>query len=93
MRVRILWFLNPFCHLVIGAVRVDSPPYLNSTHSFAELLIKYRLKSGFSRITLAAKMGVSVGTLKNWERERAKPNMRFWPSIRLLLTTEAPPFR
>jgi DNA-binding transcriptional regulator YiaG len=84
MRVRILSFLNPYCRLVIKAVRVDSPPCQNSTQSLAELLTKHRLKSNLSRETLAAKLGVSLGTLKNWECCRTKPNRQFWSKIREL---------
>ena len=67
-------FLNPFCHLVIKAVRVDSPPCRNSTQSLAELLTKYRVKMSLARENLAAKLGASLGTLKNWECCRTKPN-------------------
>jgi DNA-binding transcriptional regulator YiaG len=81
------WFLNPFCHLVIKAVRVDSHPCQNSPQSLAELLINYRLKLNFSRTALASKLGVSLGTLKNWECGRTQPNRRFWRAIRLLNQT------
>ena len=79
------WFLNPFCHLVIKTIRVDSPPCQNSTQSFAKSLIKYRLESGFSTITLAAKLGVSLRTLKNWEYGWTQPNRRFWKAIHSLI--------
>jgi DNA-binding XRE family transcriptional regulator len=77
-------FLNPFCHLVIKAVRVDSPPCRNSTQSLAELLTKYRVKMSLARENLAAKLGASLGTLKNWECCRTKPNRQFWSKIREL---------
>jgi DNA-binding transcriptional regulator YiaG len=80
------WFLNPFCHLVIKAVRVDSHPCQNSTKSLAELLTKYRINTSLSKGALAAKLGVSMGTLKNWERGWTQPNRRFWSGIRKLMT-------
>jgi DNA-binding XRE family transcriptional regulator len=79
------WFLNPLCHLVIKAVRVDSPPCQKSPKSLAELLTNYRMNAGLSRDLLAAKLGVSIGTLKNWERGWTQPNRRFWKPIRSLL--------
>jgi DNA-binding transcriptional regulator YiaG len=77
-------FLNPFCHLVIKAVRVDSPPYQNSPQTLAELLTKYRLKSNLSSDVLAAKLGVSLGTFKNWEHGLTKPSKKIWPALKLL---------
>jgi len=54
---------EPFCHLVIKAIRVDSHPFQNSPQSFAELLTKYRIRTGLSQIALAAKLGVSISHL------------------------------
>lgn len=39
-----------------------------------------------TREALAAKLGVSLGTLKNWECGRTKPSKIFWKQIRLLQT-------
>jgi len=47
-------------------------------------ITKYRLKSNLSSDILAAKLGVSLGTLKNWECCRTKPNRQFWSKIREL---------
>jgi DNA-binding transcriptional regulator YiaG len=69
---------------VIKAVRVDSPPCQKGTQSLAELLTKYRMKANLNQETLAAKLGVSLGTLKNWECCRTKPNRQFWSKIREL---------
>jgi DNA-binding transcriptional regulator YiaG len=77
------WFLNPFCHLVIKAVRVDSPPCKNG-QQLAEMLAEYRQRLILSRDALATRLGVSLGTLKNWERGRTKPSKTFWKQIRLL---------
>jgi DNA-binding transcriptional regulator YiaG len=79
---------EPLCHLVIKAVRVDSPPCQNSPQSLAELLTKYRLKSNLNRETLAANLGVSLGTLKSWKRARTKPSRRFWQELRALVNPE-----
>jgi DNA-binding transcriptional regulator YiaG len=79
------WFLNPFCHLVIKTIRVDSHPCQNSPQSLAELLTKYRMKTGLSKGALASKLGVSIGTFKKWERGWTQPNRRFWQKLRVLI--------
>jgi DNA-binding transcriptional regulator YiaG len=33
---------------------------------------------------LANNLGISLGTLKNWEQNRSRPIRRFWPAIRRL---------
>jgi DNA-binding XRE family transcriptional regulator len=76
-------FLHPFCHLVIKAIRVDSPPCKNG-QQLAEMLAEYRQRLILSRDALATRLGVSLGTLKNWERGRTKPSKTFWKQIRLL---------
>jgi DNA-binding transcriptional regulator YiaG len=67
---------------VIKAIRVDSPPCKNSPQSLGQLLTKYRMKMSLAQENLAVKLGVSLGTLKNWECCRTKPNRRFWSKIR-----------
>jgi DNA-binding transcriptional regulator YiaG len=64
---------------------VDSPPCKNG-QKFAEMLAKYRERAGLKHEALAAKLGVSLGTLTNWERGRTKPSKPFWKQIRLCLT-------
>jgi DNA-binding XRE family transcriptional regulator len=81
------WFLYPFCHLVIKAVRVDSHPGQNNTQSLGELLRKYRANTSLSQGALAEKPGVSIGTLKNWEQSWTRPNRRFWSGIRTLVNS------
>ena len=77
-------FLNPFCQLVIKAVRGDSPPCQNR-QSFAEMLLEYRHRSALTRQPLASKLGVSLATLKNWEHGRTKPSKVFWKRIKMCM--------
>jgi DNA-binding transcriptional regulator YiaG len=63
---------------------VDSPPWQNSTQSLAELLTKHRAKSNLSWEALAAKLDVSLSTLKNWEHGWTQPSRQFWPKIRAM---------
>ncbi|MGD0615300.1 MAG: helix-turn-helix domain-containing protein [Verrucomicrobiota bacterium] len=71
-------FLNPFCHLVIRAVRWDSPPGADGQPSLSRLLIDYRAGSDLTQELLAAQLGVSLKTVQNWERGRTKPCRTFW---------------
>jgi len=77
-------FLNPFCQLVIKAIRVDSPPCRNR-QSLGQLLLECRFREKLTHEALAARLGVSLGTLTNWERGRTTPSKIFWKQIRLLL--------
>jgi DNA-binding transcriptional regulator YiaG len=70
---------------VIKAIRVDSYPCQNNPQSLAELLKEYRMKTRLSQEALAVKLGVSMGTLKNWQLGRTKPNKRFWRELPLML--------
>ena len=76
--------MHPFCHLVIKGVRKDSPPFACHHSELSKLLSTYRFKSSFSHETLATKLGVSLGTLQNWERGHTQPRSRFWKSIQAL---------
>jgi DNA-binding transcriptional regulator YiaG len=42
------------------------------------------MKMSLAQENLAAKLGVSLGTLRNWECCRTKPNKQFWSNIREL---------
>jgi len=77
------WFLNRYCHLVIRAVRVDSPPYKNG-QQLTEMLVEHRKRFKSTREAMAAGLGFSLGTLKNWECCRTKPAEQFWSKIRKL---------
>jgi DNA-binding transcriptional regulator YiaG len=69
---------------VIKAIRVDSHPLPDS---LSKVLIAYRLHNKMEKNILAAKLGVSLGTLKNWEFRRTYPNRNSWPTIRALFGT------
>jgi DNA-binding transcriptional regulator YiaG len=69
---------------VIKTVRVDSHPLPDS---LSKTLIAYRLRNKMAKNILAVKLGVSLGTLKNWEFGRTHPNRKSWPAIRAHLGT------
>jgi hypothetical protein len=78
------WFLNPFCQLVIMAIRWDSPP-CRDPQSLAQKVANCGVRLTLTREALATRLGVSLGTLKNWDRGRTKPSRRFWKAIHLLI--------
>ena len=51
------------------------------------MLTAYRLHNKMNKNSIAAKLGVSLGTLKNWEFKRTHPNRKSWPAILALLGT------
>jgi ribosome-binding protein aMBF1 (putative translation factor) len=59
--------MRPFCHLVIKATRWDSPPQAQDGLQLHKLLLQERLTMGIARQMLAAELGVSARTIKNWE--------------------------
>ena len=86
--------MRPFCHLVLKAVRVDSPPWECNGAPLRKLLLEQRLQSRLTQDLLAAKLGVSLKTIKNWESGRSKPTREFWPTIQQLImaiTVDPPP--
>jgi DNA-binding XRE family transcriptional regulator len=81
-------FMRPFCHLVIKAIRVDSPPCKRNRKELAEALRDHRSRLRLVQGELATRLGVSLKTLKNWERGRTRPAVKFWPGIRALLSAK-----
>jgi DNA-binding transcriptional regulator YiaG len=51
------------------------------------MFIAYRLRNKMTKNNLAMKLGVSLGSLKNWEFGRTHPNRKSWPTIRALFGT------
>jgi DNA-binding transcriptional regulator YiaG len=51
------------------------------------MLIAYRFRNKMAKNIFAAKLGASLGTLKNWEFGRTHPNRKSWPTIRALFGT------
>jgi DNA-binding transcriptional regulator YiaG len=75
---------NPFCHLVIKAIRWDSPPCNRNPEMLQMTLLKARLQLGLTRDQLTLRLNVSNGTLKNWEHGRTAPLRQFWRAISAL---------
>ncbi len=79
--------MHPFCHLVIRAIRYDSPTHLNGGQSFSKLLLERRLSLSLTQEALSKRLNVSLRTLKNWERGRTQPMRKVWTRVRSFLGT------
>jgi DNA-binding XRE family transcriptional regulator len=73
-------FMHPFCHLLLKAIRVDSPPF-DEPYRIEQFLKNRRLETKLSRRELAERLGVCKKTLWNWEVGATKPAKRLWPNI------------
>lgn len=81
-------FLNPFCQLVIKAIRWDSPPCNSNGQALPNILSQARLRVGFTRERFAERLNISLGTLKNWERGRTRPNRQLWKVVARLISSK-----
>jgi DNA-binding transcriptional regulator YiaG len=75
---------------MIKAVRGDSPPCKNG-QQLAEMLAEYRKRTKLTHEAFATKLGISLGTLTNWERGRTRPGKKFWPAIKSLFKQNGNP--
>lgn len=69
----------PFCERTF---RAPVPrPYSKQLNTLGDLLLKYRLDSGFTRLQVAGQIGVTTATVRNWECNRTRVEVRFYPRI------------
>lgn len=73
--------MRPFCHLVITSVRDDSHPAEINGVPLCKMLVEKRLRENITQESLATSLGVSVGTIKNWEAGRTVPTRKAWPAV------------
>ena len=76
--------MRPFCHLVVRAIRVDSPPLEIDGLPLAKSLFAKRLKLDLTQQSLAARLNVSLRTYQNWERGLTCPARKHWGLLRSL---------
>jgi len=72
--------MHPICHLLLKAVRVDSPPF-DEPGRIEQLLKNRRSEANLSQSQLAEKLGICEKTLWNWEAGLTKPGRKFWPAL------------
>lgn len=73
--------MNPFCHLVIKAIRYDSNPPVGKA-------LNCLLNQDVTVKMLADQLGVSAKTIQNWNIGRTKPARALWPKIRSLVVSK-----
>ena len=72
--------MHPFCHLLLKAIRADSPPF-DEPGRIEQLLKDHRLETKLSQGELAEKLGICKKTLWNWEAGLTKPAKKLWHEI------------
>ena len=81
-------FLIAFCHLVIRAVRPDSPPFEIAGQALCQAIVQERVRRNLSQTTAAIQLGVSLSTLGNWECGRTKPTRKVWSKLHSFFNRE-----
>lgn len=74
---------------MIKAVRVDLHPFILNHTLLSKTLLDYRAKYGLTQEGLAAKIGVGLRTMNNWERGWTKPAREALPKLKFLLSAGA----
>jgi len=70
---------------VFKAMGWDLNPLQVNGISVTELLATIRLHRIVGRKIQAKEFGISISTLKDWERGRTHPNRKFWATVRQAL--------
>lgn len=71
----------PFCDRTLTAPIPPSPAYPTGLVTVGNHLRARRLDLGLVQREVATEIGVSAGTLYNWEVNRCEPEVRYWPGI------------
>ena len=73
--------VHPFCHLVLRAIRVVPPPWINQPGTLSQYLREYRVKENLSQKSLASRLGVTLSAVSRWERGKAMPKRESWAAL------------
>ena len=71
----------PSCHVHLRGEIPTPKGYPTEPQTVGEHLLKKRMELGFLQREAAARLGVSVATLINWEKRRHEPEIRPRPAI------------
>lgn len=71
----------PFCHASLSARRPPNPAYPRVLETLGHHIRKRRLDLGLLQRELAERLGVSVDTVRKWERSRDEPEAAFLPRV------------
>ncbi len=67
----------PFCSLRLKSQKPLSKNYPKQINNLGDHLRKRRLDTGLLQKDVAEKIGVTTGTIYDWERQRTQPEIRF----------------
>ena len=71
----------PFCKVALRAQNPVSPAYPKELKSLGNHLKKRRLDLKMLQKEVAEKLGTTVCTVRNWEKNRSNPSLVFIPKI------------
>lgn len=73
----------PFCERTIRAPKPR--PYAKQLSTLGDRLLAYGRDHGLTTRQIASRIGVTPQTLRNWERNRTKAEVRYYPEILTLV--------
>ncbi len=71
----------PFCRVTLRGRKPRDPAYPDELRALGDHIRKRRLDLGLLQREVAQEIGVTVFTIRNWERGRAEPAVRCLPGI------------
>jgi len=71
----------PFCQIVLTSRKPASVQYPKELTTLGDHLKKRRLDLRLTQREVARRLGTNKNTIRNWERNRGRPVLRFMPGI------------
>lgn len=71
----------PFCHWRVTGRKPKGRGYSNDPKTLGEHVKRRRKDLGLPQKAVAAKLGVNVWTLANWEKGETEPMIKLYPAI------------
>ena len=71
----------PFCHLTLTAAKPKCRSYPRERRTLGDHIRTRRLDLALTQIEVARRIVCDESTVTNWELNRVKPTLRFWPRI------------
>jgi DNA-binding transcriptional regulator YiaG len=75
----------PFCHVTLRGQRRAGRAYPVNVRTVGDQIRKVRMEARLTQKEAAAKIGVEVSTLRQWEWNRHSPSVRQLPSVTAFL--------
>ena len=75
----------PFCHFWLSAAKPKDANYPREIVSIGDHIRARRIELGLLQRQIAARIGVTISSVLNWEKNRSVPSLRFSPRVMLFL--------